>query len=445
MKNSATVNHLSGTDDDEIMASYTSISEVNGSSMSILRDTGSSIDVICLKVVKPEMFTGEHVWMQQPLDEGPICLPLVEVELKGDFGHLKTKVAIVGNKADKGRYLLRNRTAAIIKQSKDFPVPQVNAIQTRSRKRLEEQKGVTHVKERDPVTLEETELAIAKDIEIHDHDFFSFPPKEEFGGLALLKIDSKAFIAVQQSLKKKVNKVGDDAILLVVPKEVRERLETLCHEGTSNHVGVTKTKDNFVKFFFWSNCYKEMEEFVRCCDHCQQVGKPNDKKRAPMNLVPIIKEVFGKINVDAVGPLPIAASGKRYLITAMCLASKYPDAVSVSDITSMSIVGALLQIFSRMGFPKEIRYYQGTSFMSELTTEFFERFRVKVVRSSAYHPQSNPVERFHRTLGRIFRVLYSEEGPHSEKHVPAALFALRTVTYESTGFSPVELVHGKEP
>ncbi|GBM03342.1 hypothetical protein AVEN_256889-1 [Araneus ventricosus] len=148
-----------------------------------------------------------------------------------------------------------------------------------------------------------------------------------------------------------------------------------------------------------------------------------------MKLVPIIQEVFAKINVDAVGPLPITASGKKYLITAMCLASQYPDAVAVSDITSMSVVDALLQIFSCMGFPKEIQHDQGTSFMNELMTEFFERFGVRVAHSSTYHPQSNPVERFHYTLGRILRVLYSEEGPDWEKHVHAALFALRIMTH----------------
>ncbi|GBN13184.1 hypothetical protein AVEN_30221-1 [Araneus ventricosus] len=126
----------------------------------------------------------------------------------------------------------------------------------------------------------------------------------------------------------------------------------------------------------------------------------------------------------------------------MCLASKYPDALAVSDITSISVVDAL-QIFSCMGFPKEIQHNQRTSFMSELTTEFFERFGVRVLHSSTYHPQSNPVERFHRTLGRILCALRSEVGTDWEKHVHAALFALRTVTHESTGFSPAELVHGR--
>ncbi|GBL93884.1 hypothetical protein AVEN_153643-1 [Araneus ventricosus] len=127
----------------------------------------------------------------------------------------------------------------------------------------------------------------------------------------------------------------------------------------------------------------------------------------------------------------------------MCLESKYPDVVAVVDIPPMFVVDVLLQIFSRMRFPKGIQYDQGTSFISELTSEFFERFGVRYQHSSTYHPQSNPVEQFHRTLGRILCVLCSEEGLHWEKHVHAALFALRTVSHESTGFNPAELVHGR--
>ncbi|GBO15474.1 hypothetical protein AVEN_264191-1 [Araneus ventricosus] len=97
-----------------------------------------------------------------------------------------------------------------------------------------------------------------------------------------------------------------------------------------------------------------------------------------------------------------------------------------------------------MGFPREIQTDQGKSFMSILTVEFLEKFGIKIVRSSIYHPQSNPVERFHRSVKRILRVLCIEAAPDWETQIPAALFALRTVTHESTGFSPAELVHGNK-
>ncbi|KAG8182162.1 hypothetical protein JTE90_017116 [Oedothorax gibbosus] len=108
-----------------------------------------------------------------------------------------------------------------------------------------------------------------------------------------------------------MDKTGVERRLLVVPKKYRNDLKAFCHEGTSGHLGVTKTKDIFSRHFFWPQCYKEIEDYVRSCDRCQRVGKPFDKKKAPMKIVPVIQEVFSKINVDACGPLPVTPSGKK--------------------------------------------------------------------------------------------------------------------------------------
>ncbi|KAF8768481.1 Gypsy retrotransposon integrase-like protein 1 [Argiope bruennichi] len=125
------------------------------------------------------------------------------------------------------------------------------------------------------------------------------------------------------------------------------------------------------------------------------------------------------------------------------MTSKYPDAIPVEDISSISVTDALLEIFSRMGFPRKAQYDLGTSFTNQLTTEFFERFGIKVTHSSVYHPQSNPVERFHRTLKKLLKVLCLESGNDWERNLPATFLALRMVMHESTGFSPAELMHGR--
>ncbi|GFS61201.1 hypothetical protein TNCV_3104631 [Trichonephila clavipes] len=186
----------------------------------------------------------------------------------------------------------------------------------------------------------------------------------------------------------------------------------------------------------------DVEEFVKTCDSCQQVGKPRDKAKAPLKLVPIISEVFSKINIDAVGPLPVSTKQNRYLIMSICVASKYPEAIPVESITSPNVIDALLSIFSRIGFPREIQSDLGTSFTSELTTTFLHKFGIKVTRSSVSHPQSNAVERVHRTIKRVIKALCVESG-EDWGVLPLALFSLRTVAHESTGFSPTELVMGK--
>ncbi|GBM47713.1 hypothetical protein AVEN_59561-1 [Araneus ventricosus] len=77
---------------------------------------------------------------------------------------------------------------------KKIPVSQqVIVIQTRAQKRLEEQEEVVYVKDKHPISVEETEIAATESIEIENDDLISFPPKEEYEGLSLLKIDSKDF------------------------------------------------------------------------------------------------------------------------------------------------------------------------------------------------------------------------------------------------------------
>ncbi|GFV32635.1 uncharacterized protein K02A2.6 [Trichonephila clavipes] len=188
---------------------------------------------------------------------------------------------------------------------------------------------------------------------------------------------------------------------------------------------------------------RDVEEFVKTCDSCQRVGKPRDKAKAPLKFVPIYSEVFSKINIDDVGPLPVSTKQNRYLITSICVASKYPEAIPVESITSPNVIDALLSIFSRIGFPREIQSDLGTSFTSELTTTIFNKFGIKVTRSSVSHPQSNAVERVHRTIKRVIKALCVESGEDWEGVLPLALFSLRTVAHESTGFSPTELVMGK--
>ncbi|GFW81653.1 retrovirus-related Pol polyprotein from transposon 412 [Trichonephila clavipes] len=86
--------------------------------MTILRDTGATLDLIRKKCVKPYMFINKTVWMRTPLKETAVCLPMAEVELDCVFGHLITKAAVLRDSLDQGKYLLGNKTAAFYEEVK---------------------------------------------------------------------------------------------------------------------------------------------------------------------------------------------------------------------------------------------------------------------------------------------------------------------------------------
>ncbi|GFY54920.1 SCAN box domain-containing protein, partial [Trichonephila inaurata madagascariensis] len=126
---------------DELMARYTSLGKVNGVEIKILRDTGATLDLICNKYVKPNMYTNEKVWLRTPLEESLICLPFAEVELDCEMEHVITKAAILRDSLDQGRYLLGNKTAALLedyKTKEDVQMHMINAVQTRAQNKLME-------------------------------------------------------------------------------------------------------------------------------------------------------------------------------------------------------------------------------------------------------------------------------------------------------------------
>ncbi|GFQ70682.1 retrovirus-related Pol polyprotein from transposon 412 [Trichonephila clavata] len=89
--------------------------------------------------VKSHMYTNEKVWLRTPLEETLICLPLAEVELDCEMGHVITKAAVLRDSLDQGRYLLGNKTAALLEDCKtkeDVQMHMIKAVQTRAQKKL---------------------------------------------------------------------------------------------------------------------------------------------------------------------------------------------------------------------------------------------------------------------------------------------------------------------
>ncbi|GBO23257.1 hypothetical protein AVEN_53556-1 [Araneus ventricosus] len=115
----------------DLFAIYLSKALVNNEEMDILRDTGASIDIVSRNRVRPEHFTGEVVFVKQPLDAEFRCLPMAKVELQSpEFGCVVTKAAVIDAQLDSGWYLLSNKTHELILGSKRKP--NLNAVVTRS-------------------------------------------------------------------------------------------------------------------------------------------------------------------------------------------------------------------------------------------------------------------------------------------------------------------------
>ncbi len=157
--------------------------------------------------------------------------------------------------------------------------------------------------------------------------------------------------------------------------------------------------------------------------------------------VPVIGEPFEHVIVDCVGPLPKAKSGNQFLLTVMCTATRYPEAIPLHKITARAVVKALIKFFTTFGLQRIVQTDQGTNFLSKLCAQVLNHLILHIAYPVPYHPESQgSLERFHQTLKAMLRKYCMETGSEWDEGVPLLLFAIRDTVQESLKFSPSELV-----
>ena len=148
--------------------------------------------------------------------------------------------------------------------------------------------------------------------------------------------------------------------------------------------------------------------------------------------------------MDVVGPLPRSRTGNRFVLEVVDYDIRYPEAIPLRTVVVEQVAEALMGFFSSVGIPVEILTNQSSNFMSKLLKEVYHLMGVKPIRTSPDHPQTGGlVERFNQTLKAMFR-RSAEEGKDWDKLLPYVLFAYQEVPLETTGFSPFELLYGRE-
>ncbi len=213
---------------------------------------------------------------------------------------------------------------------------------------------------------------------------------------------------------------GEKKRLLVVPRAKTETVLQLAHaHPLAGHLGASNTTQRIRDRFHWPGLEAEVKQFCQACPMCQKTS-PRPPPPTPLIPLPIIEVPFERI--------------------------RYPEAVPLRKATAKNIAHELFLFFSRVGIPAEILTDQGTPFMSQLMADLCRLLRVKQLRTTVYHPQTDGlVERFNQTLKQMLRRVAAEDKRDWDRMLPYVLFGIREVPQASTGFTPFELIFGRQP
>ena len=81
---------------------------------------------------------------------------------------------------------------------------------------------------------------------------------------------------------------------------------------------------------------------------------------------------------------------------------------------------------------------QGSNFLSEIFTNVCKLLKIRKIKCTAYHPQSNgALERIHRVLVEYLRCFILENHSNWDKWLPYATVVFNTTPHTDTGFTPM--------
>ena len=229
----------------------------------------------------------------------------------------------------------------------------------------------------------------------------------------------------------------------MLPTQRRQSVLKLAHSSlTGGHFGRKKTQAKIRHHFTWPGVTTDVQQFCQTCPECQKAA-PHTHQRAPLQPLPVITTPFAKIAFDIVGPLPKTKSGFKYLLTSMCYASKYPEAIPLKRVTAEVVAEAMLEVFSRTGLPEHILTDQGSVFVGRIINHLCHLLGIHHIRTSPYHPQSDGMlERWHASLKAMLKKA-SQEKQHWDCYLKFLLFSYRNTPHTVTGHAPFEIIYGR--
>src|SRR6185312_12770389 len=255
-------------------------------------------------------------------------------------------------------------------------------------------------------------------------------------------INQTRYFEIRHNLLNKKNRKDPEHPLRVIKwTEVEPILYMMHKHPTAGHLGTDAMYYKIAEQYYWDQMYRDVQEYVKTCETCQK--RQRGRRKEPLHPIQIERS-FERIGIDLVGPLPITTRTNHYIIIATNYLTRWPEAKAVPNTGANTLAQFIFEkIICRHRTPKIILSDQGRNFISETIRVLCEKFLIRHKFSSPYHPQTNGmVERLNRTLCEFLAKVKGDDD--WDLHIPAVLLAYRTKKHATTGYTPFQLVYGRQ-
>ena len=193
---------------------------------------------------------------------------------------------------------------------------------------------------------------------------------------------------------------------------------------------------------------QSVKKFVESCDICQRIKHSTQKPFGLLNPIPPPDNKFDTYTMDFIGPLPITKTGFDGILVIVDALTKAATLEPIKFTYSAEEIAKIFvrRIISRQGLPRKIISDRDPRFSGRFWKAIFKMLGTQIALSTAFHPQSDgQTERTNQTLETGLRAFINGSQDNWDDLLPMAEFAINSSVNISTGMTPFQLIHGKEP
>ena len=230
---------------------------------------------------------------------------------------------------------------------------------------------------------------------------------------------------------------------MVLPKAFIESVLKGLHDDMG-HPGKDKTLSLLRDRFYWPGMTADVDSWIDNCDRCLR-SKSSTRQKAPLVSIKTTYPLE-MVCMDYLSLEPTKGGITNVLVITDHF-TRFAVAIPTKDQTAKTTAEAFFNEFVvHYGLPAKIHTDQGANFQSELFSHLCLLTGMEKSRTSPYHPMGNGLtERFNRTLISMLRTISPNQKLEWKKHIAPLVHAYNCMRHESTGFSPYELLFGRQP
>ena len=177
----------------------------------------------------------------------------------------------------------------------------------------------------------------------------------------------------------------------------------------AGHLGAAKTRVHVGRRAYWFRWRVDTDIYFRNCITCNKYCKgrtaPKKGKLQPMTMGAPVE----RWACDLAGPFPTSSKGHSYILTAVCVFTKYIVLIPLRDKLATTVARAIMHhVFLKYG-AGEILTDNGLEFKIKPLSELCRLMGLARCFTTSYQPRTNAVcERSHATVNSMLAQCVSD-------------------------------------